>query len=196
MIDGGWQTAAHVLREGGVVASPTDTVWGLVTLASCAAGVDRIYAIKDRPADLELPLLAAAVADIEALVDFGPAARELAARFWPGALTMVVRCRDPRPAIVIPRRGDTLAVRVPAHRGLQALLAETGPLASTSANPHGRSPANTAGEVRRLLGDRVDFVVHATGPVGGVASTIVDCTVEPCTVIRAGAVDPFAGQLR
>jgi len=179
-----------------VVALPTDTVWGLVTLATCGAGVDRIYAIKDRPADLELPLLAASVADIEALVDLGPAARELAERFWPGALTLVVRCRRPRAAIVIPRRGETLAVRIPAHRRLQALLADTGPVASTSANAHGEPPATTAVEVRRLLGDRVDFVVHATGPVGGVASTIVDCTVEPCTVIRAGAVDPFAGQRR
>jgi L-threonylcarbamoyladenylate synthase len=180
-----------VVRDGGVVALPTDTVWGLVARADDAAAVDRIYAIKGRRAEMELPLLVDALDTLRGLVELSSSARRLAHAHWPGALTLVVPCIRPRSELVIPRRGTTLAVRLPAHEALRALIAATGPLASTSANRHGAAAATSAGDVRDQLGDAVDLIVaEGRSATGGAASTIVDCTVEPWTLIRAGAVDP------
>ena len=186
----GWDEAVLVLRAGGVVAVPTDTVWGLVTLPNNAAGVERIYAIKGRPQTMELPLLAPEADALAGLVQFPAEAMSLAAAHWPGALTLIVRCVAPRTVMVIPQRGETLAVRVPSHPGLQTLMAQTGPLASTSANVHGRPAATSADEVRAQLGNTVDLVVDVpeSGSGGGRASTIVDCTDSPLRVIRQGDV--------
>ena len=185
-----WDEAATVLRAGGVVAVPTDTVWGLVTLPNNAAGVERIYAIKGRPEAMELPLLAPTGYSLTGLVQLPAAAELLAAAHWPGALTLIVRCVAPRTVMVIPQRGETLAVRVPGHPGLQTLMAQTGPLASTSANLHGRPAATSAEEVRAELGDTVDLVVDVpeSGSREGRASTIVDCTDSALRIIRQGDV--------
>ena len=174
------------LRAGRVVAVATDTVYGLACDPTSADAVDRVYALKRRPAELELVLLAAAAADLDGLVRWTEPTGTLAAAFWPGPLTLVLEVGARR--LAVPRRGTTLAVRVPAHAGLRELLHRSGPLASTSANRHGAPPATTAAAVRREFGDEIGAVL-AQGRPGGRASTIIDCTVTPPRILRAGPID-------
>jgi len=177
--------AAAAIASAEVVALPTDTVYGLACDPRSAGAVDRIYAIKQRPGDLELTLLAASVADLEALVAFNEAARLLARAFWPGGLSIVLPVGEER--LAIPRMGATLSSRVPRHETALALLRVTGPLATTSANRHGRLPARTAAEVRERLGVDVALVLDG-GPAAGEASTIIDCTIHPARVLREGPI--------
>jgi L-threonylcarbamoyladenylate synthase len=178
--------ALAALRRGEVVAVATDTVYGLVCDPAAPAAVDRIYALKRRPADLELTLLAADAVDLEGLVRWNPTARALGAAFWPGPLSLVLPVGDQR--LAIPRQGLTLSVRVPDHPRLRELLRRSGPLASTSANRHGAPAATSATALRRDFGTDVAVVLSGSRP-GGVASTIIDCTVTPPRVLRAGPID-------
>jgi len=177
--------AGTAIKRGGVVAIPTDTVYGLVCDPRNADAVDRIYAIKRRPAGLELTLLAGSLADVEEAVALPAAARRLADRFWPGPLSIIapVRRRD----LAIPRSGTTLSCRVPDHDLARRLLRQTGPLASTSANRHGEPPASTASAVRASIGAELDLILDG-GAAGGVASTIIDCGRTPPRVVREGPI--------
>lgn len=184
-----WARAAAVISDGGVVAVPTDTVYGLACDPRSSGAVERIYELKRRPAALELNLLAAARADLEPLVEFGEDAAALAERFWPGGLALVVPVRAPQHRVLaVPRSGITLMVRVPGHGGLLGMLGHTGPVASTSANRHGEPPALTPEEVTAALGNEVDLVVPGDAGAERTASTIVDCSMHPPRILREGAV--------
>ncbi|MGH7722749.1 MAG: L-threonylcarbamoyladenylate synthase [Candidatus Dormibacteria bacterium] len=178
--------AVAALRRGEVLAVATDTVYGLVCNPADAAAVDRVYALKRRPAGLELTLLAASAGDLEEVVRWTAAARRLAAAFWPGPLSMVLPVGER--SLAIPRHGSTLSVRVPDHGRLRDLLQRSRPLASTSANRHGAAPAGSAAAVRRAFGDEVAVVLSGGRP-GGVASTIIDCSVTPARILRDGPID-------
>jgi tRNA threonylcarbamoyl adenosine modification protein (Sua5/YciO/YrdC/YwlC family) len=176
---------AAIVKNGGVIAIPTDTVYGLACHPDSAAAADRIHTIKRRPPEMELSLLGATRQDLE---PFGrldtPQAQRLADAFWPGPLSIIVPTTLPRhPAI--PRHGDTISLRVPAHPLLRELLALTGPLATTSANRHGDPPATTAQDVSTTLGEELDAILDG-GPAAGLASTIIDCSVIPARVLRTG----------
>jgi tRNA threonylcarbamoyl adenosine modification protein (Sua5/YciO/YrdC/YwlC family) len=177
--------AVAAIARGGVIALPTDTVFGLACDPANAAAVDRIYAIKRRPADLELTLLSANIAAVEEDVELNAAARTLAGAYWPGALSIVCELRTRR--WTIPRTGTTLSVRVPAHPIALEVLRRTGPLATTSANRHGEPAATSAAEVSAALGGEVDAVVEG-GHCGGRASTIIDCTTPTPRVLREGPI--------
>jgi L-threonylcarbamoyladenylate synthase len=177
------------IARGGVIAMPTDTVFGLACDPANAAAVDRIYAIKHRPADLELTLLSASVGDIEEAVELNAMARTLATAYWPGALSIICRLGARRWSI--PRTGATLSVRIPDHPIALAVLRRTGPLATTSANRHGEPAATTAAEVAAALGGEVDAVVEG-GHCGGLASTIIDCTSITPHVLREGPIPAAA----
>lgn len=177
--------AVRAIRRGGVVVIPTDTVYGLACDPANTAAVSRIYAIKRRPDRLQLTLLAASLADIETDVDLSPAARTLAAAYWPGALSIICTLSSRRWAI--PRDGTTLSVRVPAHPTTLELLRRTGPLATTSANRHGDPTAATAAEAMATLGGEVDAVLDG-GRSAGLASTIIDCTTTTPRVLRDGPI--------
>jgi L-threonylcarbamoyladenylate synthase len=181
--------AVLAIEGGGVIAIPTDTVYGLACDPANTAAVSRIYAIKRRPDRLELTLLAASIADIEDDVDLTPAARTLAAAYWPGALSIVSTLRARRWAI--PREGTTLSVRVPNHPVALELLRRTGPLATTSANRHGEPTGETASEVAAALGGEIDTVLDG-GPSAGLASTIIDCTTTTPRVLRDGPISATA----
>ena len=181
--------AVRAIRRGGVIAIPTDTVYGLACDPANTAAVSRIYTIKRRPDRLELTLLAASIADVEDDVDLTPAARTLAAAYWPGALSIVSTLRAHRWAI--PREGTTLSVRVPNHPVALELLRRTGPLATTSANRHGEPTAETASEVAAALGAEIDTVLDG-GPSAGLASTIIDCTTTTPRVLRDGPISAGA----
>ena len=176
---------AETIAHGGVVAIPTDTVYGLACDPRNSDAVDRIYDIKRRPAELELTLLAASTVDLEQLVDMPPTARRLARRFWPGPLSIVAFVGQSTTAV--PKRGRTVSSRVPRHALLRELLRRTGPLATTSANVHGQRPATSAREVDETVGRQLDAILDG-GTSAGEPSTIIDCTVTPARLLREGPI--------
>jgi L-threonylcarbamoyladenylate synthase len=181
--------AVGCLQKGGLVAFPTDTLYGLGAAASHESAVKRLFAAKQRPLDRPLPILIASAEDVDVIAaEVQATARRLMEAFWPGGLTLVLR-RHPRFRSLALAGGDTVAVRVPAHPVALGLLRRLGePITGTSANLSGLPGPRTAEEVRRQLGDRVDLVLDAGPCPGGVESTVVDCTADPPRVLREGAV--------
>jgi L-threonylcarbamoyladenylate synthase len=180
---------AAILRDGGVVAYPTDTLYGLAANPASAAAMAQLYRIKGRPVDLAIPLVASGLEQIVAAGGALPAvAQRLASRFWPGPLTLVVPAWPGLDARVHAGRG-TVAVRVPDHPVARLLADACGwPITSTSANRSGEPAAATAGEVRAAFGNGLDALVDAGPSPGGAPSTIVDTTGGRATLVRAGAV--------
>ena len=183
--------AAEILSTGGLVAFPTETVYGLGADATNDQAVARIFAAKGRPS---FNPLIAHVADTErafALVEANAPARRLAACFWPGPLTLLLPKRPDCPVSLLATAGlDTLAVRVPAAPVAHAILQSFGgPVAAPSANPAGRLSPTTAAHVAEGLGDRVDLIVDGGSCSVGVESTIVDLT-DPATpvLLRPGGI--------
>jgi L-threonylcarbamoyladenylate synthase len=181
--------AVRVLRAGGLVAVPTETVYGLGADAANSDAVRRVYAVKGRPADH--PLIVH-IASAEALPRWAatvpPAAESLAAACWPGPLTVVLHRRpDVDPTVTGGR--DTIALRVPAHALTLAVLAAFGGgIAAPSANRFGHVSPTTAQHVRDDLGDDVDLVLEGGPCTVGVESTIIDLTVSPPSVLRPGGI--------
>jgi L-threonylcarbamoyladenylate synthase len=181
--------AVEVLRGGGVIAFPTDTVYGVGAHGMLSAAVERLYVVKERPRDKAIPLLLSGVDALPQVVSLIPdAAYALAERFWPGALTMVLHRAASIPDVVT-SGGDTVAVRVPDHPVTQALLAAlAAPLAATSANLSGQPAPDTADDVLAQLDGRIDLLVDGGMCPGGVASTVVDLTVSPFRTLRLGGI--------
>jgi L-threonylcarbamoyladenylate synthase len=172
---------ADLLAGGGVVAFPTDTVYGVGVAASRPDRLDALFALKRRPADRRIPML---IGDITDAVGLGATvddrARALAARFWPGALT-----------IVLPRGDDTQAFRVPDHSVAIALIKVAGPIMATSANVSDEPDTLGADEVLIAFAVQQDELAAVVdgGPVpGGVASTVIDLSVTPARVLREGPI--------
>jgi L-threonylcarbamoyladenylate synthase len=185
--------AAECLRAGGLVAFPTETVYGLGAHALDRRAVRRVFAAKERPANDPLIVHVAAIDDIAPLViEIPPAARELAARFWPGPLTMVLRRSEFVPDEVTAGL-DTVAIRVPSHPIAQALLrCARLPIAAPSANRFSRPSPTRAAHVLADLGDRIEMVLDGGPTSVGLESTVVDLAHQPPTVLRPGAVDVAA----
>jgi len=179
--------AAEALRGGDVVGIPTDTVYGLAADPWHSGAADRLFLIKGRPRTIELPLLVTGEEQALGLATAVPdCARRLMARFWPGALTLVLPRRVDVDAD-LGDEGETIGLRCPDHPVPLALCEALGPIAATSANRHGSPPFTTAGDLAAgLLG--VALVLDA-GVCNGVASTVVDSTGEVPKLLRAGSVD-------
>lgn len=177
--------ALHILQTGGLVAFPTDTVYGIGALAFDGNAVESIYAAKDRPMEKAIPVLIGDAADVEKVgMDIPESARRLSDRFWPGPLTIIVPKRPDLPAAV--STNATVGVRVPDHEFARALLRATGPLAVTSANVSGAQSPLTAREVYEQLGGRIALILDGGRTPGGVPSTLVDCTSADLRVLREG----------
>jgi L-threonylcarbamoyladenylate synthase len=191
--DEGARAAAEVLRGGGVVVLPTDTVYGLAARPDDADAVRAVYRIKGRPQHMHLPVLAASVAQVRALgVAFPPGADALTRRWWPGPLTLAFgfRAGGDRPGWLAGR--EEVAVRVPDHDFVRSLLERTGVLVVTSANPHGTPTPRTAKDVAAGLDpSSVDLVVDA-GPLTDVPSTLVNLRGAEPAVEREGAISRAA----
>ena len=179
----------EVLRNGGVAAIPTDTVYGLAAHGLDAAAVDRVFEVKGRPRGMAVPLLLADAGDLSrCCVDVPDSALSLAAALWPGALTLVIRRSDAVPDAVSAGR-DTVAVRVPDHPVPREIARRLGsPITGTSANRSGLPPATTAAEVREQVGDSVDYVLDGGSVCSGVPSTVLDLTGPEPVMVRPGAV--------
>jgi L-threonylcarbamoyladenylate synthase len=183
------QEAATWIRRGGVIALPTDTLYGLAADPFRAEAVARVYAVKGRDAARALPLIAADTAQV--IAHLGPLSRvaaSLAARFWPGPLTLLVAAV---PSLAPDVTGGTgaVGVRVPAHDVARAVCAACGhPVTATSANHTGAPPTADPDVVERTLGDRLDFLLDAGVTPGGAPSTIVDVTAAEPRLVRPGAI--------
>lgn len=172
----GLTRAAQLIRSGGVIAFPTDTVYGLGAAADDEIAIKRVYRIKGRPAGLPLILMVAAESQLEGWVHLDSRAEALIRRWWPGPLTLILHAQD----------GATLGVRIPKHQVALELLRATGPLMTTSANLHGKEPAMTAAEAGALPG--VIAVLDGGAAPGGTASTVLDLTGQEPHVLREGAI--------
>jgi len=181
--------AAAILRAGGLIAFPTETVYGLAANALEPDAVARIFTAKGRPATNPVIVHVAEAADVAPLVSaFPETARRLAARFWPGPLTLVLPRSDRVPDIVT-AAGSTVALRVPDHAVALGLLQACGlPLAAPSANPSTLLSATTAAHVLRGLDGKIDMILDAGPTPGGLESTVLDVTVTPPRLLRPGLV--------
>ena len=195
--------AARLLRDGGLVAFPTETVYGLGADATDDKAVARIFAAKGRPRFNPLIVHIADLAAAEALVEFTPAARALAQAFWPGALTLVLpRRADARLSFLVSAGLDTVAVRVPSNAIAAGLLRATQrPVAAPSANASGTISPTTAAHVRESLGDHVDLILDGGPTVHGIESTVIGFEDGAAAMLRPGAVareavEAISGPLR
>jgi L-threonylcarbamoyladenylate synthase len=184
----GRERAAEVLRAGGIVSIPTDTVYGIATALGVEGGVERLFAIKERPPEKAVMVLVDSLDQVRDLVELTPAAEALAG-LWPGGLTLVLRLLDPEALPAALTAGTaTLGVRVPDHDAPRALARAVGPIPTTSANRSGLADSRSAGEVLAALGGRLDLVLDGGPSPGGVPSTVVDCSAPAIAILRAGAI--------
>lgn len=188
--DGGIKDAATLLRSGGLVAFPTETVYGLGADATNGRAVAEIFAAKRRPQFNPLIVHLRDTAQAEAYATFGEAARKLAAAFWPGALTLVLpRSKDCPLSKLVSAGLETVALRVPAHPIAARLLAEAAvPIAAPSANVSGRISATTAAHVREDLDGRVDLILDGGATPLGLESTVIGFDGGRPVLLRAGAI--------
>lgn len=178
----------EILQNGGVIAFPTDTVYGLGADAFNNTAVERLYEIKKRPRYQQFPLLIADIRQLHTVAQPIPEiAWFLARRFWPGGLTLILPKTDSLPVCVAP--GSTIAVRIPNHPVCLALIEALGnALIGTSANITGQPTALTAEEVRQQLGGKIDLIVNGGKCPSGKESTIVDASHEPPLILRQGII--------
>ncbi len=181
--------AAEIIRRGGLVAFPTETVYGLGANALEAAAVRRIFAVKERPSHDPLIVHVASPAALDEVACEVPlVARQLAERFWPGPLTLVLPKAERIPAEVT-AGGPTVAVRCPQHPVALALIRAAGvPIAAPSANRFGHTSPTTAEHVWEDLGGRIDLILDAGPTPVGVESTVLDVTQQPPVILRPGGL--------
>jgi len=181
------QQALHILNHGGLVAFPTDTVYGVGALAFDDNAVRSIYVAKNRPIEKAIPVLIAEAADMEKVgINIPAIAHQLAARFFPGPFTCLIPKQPTLPESV--SATDTVGVRVPDHEVTRALLRAAGPMAVTSANISGQASPSTAQEVYNQLNGRIPLIIDGGATPGGVPSTVVDCTGDEIKILREGPV--------
>ena len=186
----GRHEAIEVLRGGGIVAIPTDTVYGIAVGLDTPGGVERLFVVKDRPEEKAVMVLVDGLDQVAGLVELPPAANALS-RFWPGGLTLVLPLvADHALPAALTAGLATLGVRVPDHPTPRALARVVGPLPTTSANVSGRPDSRSSEDVLAALGERIELVVDGGPSAGGTPSTVVDCSVERPRILRAGAVPP------
>jgi L-threonylcarbamoyladenylate synthase len=194
------EKAIMVLRKGGVVAFPTDTVFGVGSSIYNEEAIGRVFEVKLRTRNMSLPILLADVAQVhEVATEIPPYAWKLIDCFWPGALTLVVyRTRIIKD--IITNGGDTVAIRIPNHPVPYALVRGSGtPLIGTSANISGQPSVTSAEEVKKQFKDTLDFVIDGIPAPQGIESTIVDVTGEIPVILRQGyiprdAIETVAGK--
>jgi L-threonylcarbamoyladenylate synthase len=191
--EAGRAEAIRLLRGGGIVAMPTDTVYGIGVDLAAPDGIPRLFAAKGRPPERAITLLLADAAQAQVLAEWPPAAAALAGKFWPGGLTLVL---PQRAGVRLPPEltggAPTIGLRLPDHACPRALAAALGPLPVTSANVSGLPEARDAGEIVAQLGEGIDGVIDGGPASGGPASTVVDCTGATVRVLRVGAIPAAA----
>lgn len=181
------KSALEILQSGGIIAFPTDTVYGLGALAFNNTAIESIYTAKGRPIEKAIPILIADEDDLEKVAKNIPdMARIFAPRFWPGPLTCIVPKKQTLPLAV--SATSTVAVRIPDHAVARTLLRAAGPLAVTSANISGGASPSTANEAYGQLIGRIPLILDGGKTKGGIPSTVVDCTGPKPVIVREGPI--------
>jgi tRNA threonylcarbamoyl adenosine modification protein (Sua5/YciO/YrdC/YwlC family) len=179
--------AAEVIRDGGVVLIPTETFYGLGAAPDSQNAISKIFALKDRPRQMALPVLCSDWSQVESLAEIPEIFRVRLSRTWPGPLTVILPCRRQIAATT----ADTIAVRIPGFALLRALLYQVGPLTGTSANLHGKPAATDADQALASIAGSPDLVLDGGTCPGGLASTIVDISGDAPKVLRPGPASWF-----
>jgi L-threonylcarbamoyladenylate synthase len=182
------ERAANEALAGSLIVLPTDTVYGIGTRPDDPAATARLFEAKRRPSELELPVLVPTASEADRLAAFDSRARHLAEVFWPGPLTIVLPRSDASKSWELGGDPRTIGLRRPRHLLAMAVLERTGPLAVTSANPSGGSPARTCEELWALFGDAVAVYLCEEEPLSGSPSTVVDLAHGGARILRPGAV--------
>jgi len=181
--------AVEVLRAGGIVGVPTDTVYGIAVALSTPGGIERLFLAKQRPLDKAIVLLLDDATQAARTGLMTPAAAALAAAAWPGGITVIVPQRQDVPwPPELTGGAATIGLRVPDHESPRSLARAVGPLPTTSANVSGTAEARDAEAILEQLGDAVDLVLDGGPARGGPPSTVVDCTGVAPIIVRDGAV--------
>lgn len=179
--------ALEILQSGGLVAFPTDTVYGVGALAFDQRAIESIYAAKDRPVEKAIPVLISDKEDLAKVADDVPlVALRLIDRFWPGPLTVLVPKKATLPEAI--SATSTVGVRVPDHEVARGLLRLAGPMAVTSANISGQASPITARQVLAQLGGRIAMIIDGGETPGGIPSTLVDCIGTEIQILREGPI--------
>jgi L-threonylcarbamoyladenylate synthase len=179
--------AIDILRHGGVLAFPTDTVYGLAAYPFEESMVERLFTAKGRNSTKAIAILIGDMADLNRIVkEMTPIASNIAKKFWPGPLTMVLFGQDHLPQNLSANK--TIGVRMPNHPIALSLLKQAGPLAVTSANISGQENATSAQEVLEQLGGKIHLILDGGVTPGGIPSTVVDCTGPEPVILRKGPV--------
>lgn len=182
-------TALETIRNGGVVALPTDTVYGIACAVTHPAAIKQLYAIKERDALKAIPVLVGDLQQVEKLTaNFTKQAERLSKELWPGALTIIVPKAEHLPVEL--SAYDTVGIRMPDHDWLRELMLLSGPLAATSANLSGAPSPATAKEVLAQLDGRIELIVDGGECKGGIPSTVVDCSRPEIKILREGGISP------
>ncbi len=179
--------AVEIVQSGGVIAFPTDTVYGIGVSAFNEEAIEKLYQVKGRSYQKAIPIL---VSDQEELTRITPPldqnVKAIIQRFWPGALTLIIPLLKGMPENLSPTQ--TIGVRIPDFKLTRELLSHTGPLAATSANISGGEITLTAEEVAENLGGMIDLILDGGKTPGGVPSTVLDCTQAEPIILREGPI--------
>ena len=185
------KAAGEVLKQGGIVAFPTDTVYGLGAVFDDEKAVRKIFAAKGREEKKPLSILVADSAQVELLSEIKSGemvqkAERLMEKYWPGALTIIIRKKAGLPADLT--SNDLVGLRIPDHDFTRELIRRTGPLAVTSANISGEPPARSVADFAEELGPQLDIIIDGGPSRGGVPSSVINCDADPAVVLREGAI--------
>jgi L-threonylcarbamoyladenylate synthase len=185
---GAIEEAADLLKQGHIIAFPTDTLYGVGVDPFNSAAIEQLYQVKERSAEKGIPILLADISDLEKVAqDISNLAQSLIEQYWPGPLTLIVP-RHPRlPAMLSPNEG--IAVRIPDHAISRAFIrAAGGIVATSSANHSGEQPARNAAEAFRVMNGQISAVLDGGSVQHGQGSTVLDCMSDPPQVLREGPV--------
>ncbi len=181
------ERALEIIQDGGLIAFPTDTVYGIGVSAFNEGAIDKIYQVKGRSKLKAIPILISEAKLLgQVTSSINPTISQIVKYFWPGALTLILQIHPELPGNL--SSGNTIGVRVPDHDLVRELLRMTGPLAATSANLSGEASALTAEEVQMQLGKRIDLILDAGKVPGGIASTVLDCSGDEFRILREGPI--------
>lgn len=179
--------AILIIQQGGLVAIPTDTVYGVGASINNPLAIQKLYTVKQRNQTKAIPVLVGNPSDLIQVVQVVThSARSLVKNFWPGPLTIILERNPHLPQILSPT--DTIGVRMPDHLVALELLCKAGPLAVTSANLSGFPDSCTAQEVNNQLNGKIDLILDGGETPGGIPSTVVDCTSDRCVLLRQGPI--------
>lgn len=182
--------AVEVIKQGGIVIFPTDTAFGIGCRIDDEKAVERLFEIRKRPSRMATPVLFDSIERVkDYLLPFGNDVKELMYKYWPGAITLILRCNRVKVPNLVRGGGDTLGVRIPDHETVwQLIRGVNSPILGPSANFHGQKTPYTFNTLDKELIKLVDFVLEGKTKGEGQVSTVVDCTGRPWQIIRQGQV--------